>query len=85
MFLQETKLKVADMEKCRVRLRYENCLALDAIVRSGGLTLLWKKEVDLSILSYSISHIDTKVVHDLKQWCLTSIYGQPKVVRRVET
>ncbi|XP_035551721.1 uncharacterized protein LOC118349890 [Juglans regia] len=58
LFLQETKLNAAKMEFYRVRFKFNCCLTVDAVGRSGGLALLWKQDVPLSILSYSASHID---------------------------
>ncbi|KAF5480159.1 hypothetical protein F2P56_000925 [Juglans regia] len=73
------------MELCRVKLKFANCLTVDASGHSGGLALLWKKDVKLEVISYSSSHIDAWVEEDSKQWFLTRIYGQPKASRRIET
>lgn len=60
VFLQETKLKVRQMEKCKFKLGFDNCLVVDC-VGSGGLALLWKNEVLLKVNSYSKSHIDAQI------------------------
>lgn len=39
----------------------ENCLTVDE-GRLGGLALLLRKEIDLSIKSYSRNHIDVVVI-----------------------
>lgn len=55
------------------------------IGHGGGLSLLWKKDVNLSILSYSQSHIDTHTLDDdaLKnQWFITGIFGNLDASKR---
>ncbi|KAL0402341.1 UNVERIFIED_CONTAM: hypothetical protein Slati_4264000 [Sesamum latifolium] len=53
----------------------------------GGLMLLWRKDVNLVIHSFSSSHIDAGVFNEegIASWRFTGIYGQPKVARREET
>lgn len=40
---------------------FYGCLVVDYVGRSGGLILLWKKEVDLEFICYSISFIHSRV------------------------
>lgn len=47
LFLQETRLKACQWSLCKYKLSFLNCFVVDAIGRSGGLTLLWKNEIDL--------------------------------------
>lgn len=51
------------MEFVRVRLKYCNCLTINKMGRSGGLALLWSKDINISVFSYSVNHIDV-MVHD---------------------
>ena len=48
--------------------------------RSGGLALLWKKELKVDVQSYSNSHIDAIIGQgdDRMQWHLTGFYGNPE-------
>lgn len=76
------------MERCKFSLGFKNCLSVNCIGRGGGLALLWKKEVNLSVLSYLKSHIDAQILDDdvpNKQWFLTGIYGNPDATKRWET
>ena len=49
VFLMETKAKIRCMERIRNRLGFANGLIVPCIGRSGGLALLWAREVDLEI------------------------------------
>ena len=53
--------------------------------RGGGLALLWKKEVDVWVDSFSNYHIDS-IVHGGSEnaWRLTSFYGEPDTNHRSE-
>ncbi|XP_022841874.1 uncharacterized protein LOC111365549 [Olea europaea var. sylvestris] len=85
LFLQETKLNAANMELCRIKLKFYGCLNVQAVGRSGGIALLWKSNVNLSILGYSTKHIDAKIESPLHCWFLTGIYGHPETTKRMET
>lgn len=61
VILQETKLKVRQIEKCKFRLGFDNYLVVDCNGRSGGLALLWKNEVLQKVNNYSKSHIDAQI------------------------
>lgn len=52
----ETKLKVSRIEKMKDQLRFEGYFSIDAIGRSGGLALLWKEEVLVSVVNFSQRH-----------------------------
>ncbi|OMO64639.1 reverse transcriptase [Corchorus capsularis] len=53
---------------------------------SGGLALLWFNNVDISILSYSNSHIDAQIGSNMDNaWRFTSFYGRPETHRRNES
>lgn len=57
IFLQETKMHAHEMEKIKVKLKYSSMVAVGCIRdgrrRSGGLALLWTKEWDVIVQSYS--------------------------------
>lgn len=85
IFLSETCLNQSKCEKIRDVLGFENCFAVDAKGKSGGLMLLWK-EVDVSIKSYTKSHIDVFVsIGDQNPWRFTCFYGAPETSNRVHT
>lgn len=76
------------METCKFRLGFVNCLSVDCSGRSRGLALLWKENINLFVLSYSKSHIDSfikDVIDHAKDWYLTGAYGHPNTAYRMET
>ena len=58
VFLIETKARISFMEKYKYRLGFQNGLIVPSDGKSGGLALLWKQYADVSVKSYSNSHID---------------------------
>ena len=61
MFLSETKLKKSSMEKRKRNVGFINGLIFPSVGRSGGLALLWRKDITVDIQSYSDRHIDAIV------------------------
>lgn len=56
--------------------------------RGGGIALLWKNQLKLSIIHFSKSPIyaEVKIEKEINEtWFLTGIYGQPKAAKRHET
>ncbi|XP_019185254.1 PREDICTED: uncharacterized protein LOC109180221 [Ipomoea nil] len=85
VFLMETKVPRIHAERIRVTLGYEGLFYVDNDALSGGMTLLWKKNNTVRLLSYSQSHIDVEVSLFNKIWRMTCIYGIPERSRREET
>ncbi|KAL8548864.1 hypothetical protein ACS0TY_007940 [Phlomoides rotata] len=65
-------------------LRFERCFLLDCSrerqSRSGGLCMLWREHVDLSLISYSRNHLSFGVESegDDQRWQISGIYGWPE-------
>ena len=53
-------------------------MGVDAKGFSGGLALLWKKDIDISLNWFSSSFIDVTVYRNGSPWRLTGFYGHPK-------
>ena len=70
IFLMETKLVVSEMDGIKEGLNRSQGLVVPCKGRSGGLALLWKKELKVDVQLYSDSHIDVIVDHGVigKQW-----------------
>ena len=49
VFLSETKLKKRSMEKKKVSVGFINGLVIPSYGRSGGLALLWRKEITVDV------------------------------------
>jgi len=65
------------MEGIKNRIGLTNGLIVPCVGRKGGLALLWTREIDLEIKSYSLNHIDA-VINDAEKnitWRLTGFYG----------
>lgn len=90
--LQETCLKVHAFESCKFKLRFVNCLAMGNEGRvgelrcyGGGIAMLWGRDINLSILSYSKFHIDMRIKEDgsrTMQYFIIGIYGHPDSSQR---
>lgn len=86
IFLMETKKTRKEWDRLKVRLGTKNCLVVDCERRRGGLALLWDDKTDLTIQSFSSSHIDAVIRMDNnKVWRLTGFYGQWDNSRRLES
>ena len=87
VFLIETKAKTRRMKRIKNRIGLANGLIVPCVGRKGGLALLWNREIDLEIKSYSQNHIDV-VINDAEKsikWRLTGFYGHPETHRRYES
>lgn len=61
VFLSETKLSSGEFYRIRDNLGDFHGLAVDSMGRSGGLALLWRKDIDVVLSSMSVHHIDVVV------------------------
>ena len=61
IFLSETKLKKRNMEKEKEKAGFKNGLIILCIGRSGGLVLLWKKDILVEVQGYLNHYIDAIV------------------------
>lgn len=77
IFLCETKSSREHMEKLKSQLQFQCVFTVPSSGRSGGLCVMWKEEVQISLRSYSSNHIDLEVggVGDVLHWRLTFFYG----------
>lgn len=86
IFLMETRVHDSEITGFRYSFQQYNILIVSSVGRAGGLLLLWKKECDLTIKSYSQNHIDFIVKEDNNTiWRGTSIYGWPKQQEKYRT
>lgn len=79
VFLSETRRYSDYVESLKTRLNMFG-FAVDRVCLSGGLALLWRKDVDASLPSFSQHHIDAQVQlqSDMGKWWFTGFYGVPK-------
>ena len=85
VFLFETWSSKEHMKWVRDRILFYGCFTVPSNDRGGGLALLWKKEVDMWVDSFSNYHIDS-IVHggSKNAWRLTGFYGEPDTNHRSE-
>ncbi|GMI92190.1 hypothetical protein HRI_002888300 [Hibiscus trionum] len=80
VFLIETKLQSAEMERVRKKCGFPNGIEVGSRGRSGGLCLAWKSGCKISLRSYSDCHIDFMFTDDGegRSWRCTGFYGAPE-------
>ncbi|KAK6140636.1 hypothetical protein DH2020_025620 [Rehmannia glutinosa] len=81
VFLSETKCKTPVIEKIK---RYLNLhgFSVDAQGRSGGLALLWRKDVSVSLRKFSDNFIDVDTELMGQAFRFTGFYREPNVSLR---
>ena len=87
VFLMETKSKTNCMEMVKNRIGMANDLIIPCIGRSGGLALLWAREVDLEIKNFSNNHIDATITEPSNnfKWRLIGFYGHLETQQRYKS
>ena len=75
-FLSETNLGKAKAEVEKRKLNYDHYTIHESDGRSGGLLLLWRKDLIIQVQDISEYFIDM-VINDGKEWRFTGIYGEP--------
>ncbi|KAK8356484.1 hypothetical protein V6Z12_A05G356700 [Gossypium hirsutum] len=76
IFLSETKMNGNDFRRVQNKCRLQNGLTVNSEGRSGGLALMWKEGINVSIQSFSKHHIDSIVnLENNKIMRVTGFYG----------
>ncbi|PPR88585.1 hypothetical protein GOBAR_AA32098 [Gossypium barbadense] len=76
IFLSETKMSANDFRRVQNKCRMQNGLAVNSEGRSGGLTLMWRDGMNVSIQNYSKHNIDSLVkLENNKNIRVTGFYG----------
>jgi exonuclease III len=79
LFFSETHLDIYPAECLRRRLKMDFKIVSPSNGRSGGVILLWRKEVVIQQLFVAPKYIDVKIVESPgKIWRFTGIYGEPR-------
>ena len=83
----ETKVGVTRMVKVKERIDLPNGLIIPSEDRSGGMALLWVRDLDVEIKSFLRSHIDAIVIDPKSgfKWRMTGFYGNPEISLRKES
>ncbi|KAF7828452.1 reverse transcriptase [Senna tora] len=78
----ETKAKRKKMDNVRRRMGFDFGVYVDAIGRSGGLAVLWKKEIDIHVIQQNKNFMHMKAKLNNKEVLLTGVYGHPEAQQR---
>ena len=75
------------MEIVKYRLGFSNGLIVPSMGRRGGLALLWSKDANLEVKSFSNHHIDAVITESRNGfvWRFTRFYGHSKTHLREES
>ena len=87
VFLMETNSKKNRMERIKNRIGFANGLIVPSVGKSGGIALLWTREISLEVKSYTRFHVDaviTEASSDYK-WRITGFYGHPETHKRYKS
>ncbi|KAM6558713.1 hypothetical protein CsatA_027952 [Cannabis sativa] len=86
LFLMETKLGPNVITRFRNALNFNNGLEVPRVGLGVGLMLLWKNDVDVSILTYNKSVFDCYIASpNQPKWHFTAFYGEPCTQLRPQT
>ena len=79
VFLSETKLKSAGIDKIKSKLNFFDSYCVDAMGKAGGLALFWRMGVDLEVVFFDGNVIAALIYSDpvRSPWLLFCIYGPP--------
>jgi hypothetical protein len=79
LFLSETHLDSYPAECLRRRLKMDFKIVNPSDGRSGGVLLLWKKEISIQQIFSAPKYIDVRIIENPnKIWRFTGFYGEPK-------
>ncbi|GAA0161395.1 hypothetical protein LIER_17723 [Lithospermum erythrorhizon] len=84
VFLMETKLHGNEWVHIKNKIKLPQALLVDGIGRGGGLVLLWTRDLEVEILSYSNIEASIKEM-GAAPWRLVGFYDHHKVVKRKMT
>jgi hypothetical protein len=83
-FLSETHLGNVKIENLKRKLRCDHIFIHESDGRSGGLLMVWRKELVIHCQSVSQYFIDV-VIRGVEEWRLTGIYGDPRWEHKDQT
>ncbi|KAK4385198.1 hypothetical protein Sango_2643800 [Sesamum angolense] len=86
VFLSETKCKTRRVDHLKERLNY-NSIGVDSHGKGDGLMLLWWKDIEVWLQSYSEHPIDATVSGkgNVARWHFSGFYSHPETSKRKGT
>jgi exonuclease III len=82
-FLSETHLTKARAVTIKKKLGYDHMIESESDGRSGGLLMLWKKELNVTSFSVHTNYLDIRIDENTANaWRITGFYGEPSGERK---
>jgi hypothetical protein len=82
-FLSETHLTKARAVTIKKKLGYDHMIESESDGRSGGLLMLWKKELNVTSSSVHTNYLDIRIDENTANaWRITGFYGEPSGERK---
>ena len=83
----EMKVRIRKMERVRTRIGLPNGIIIPSNGRSRGIALLWEKDLDVELKSYTRNHIDATVIDPRSgfKWRITGFYVNQDTNQRKES
>ena len=82
-FLMETRLDKNGFDNLYENLPFQNKIIVKHPDSGGGIAFLWKNEVRLEVINFTINHVLAKVTEeDGFVWFLTGFYGWPEAQQK---
>lgn len=86
IFQAETKLHARKIENIKMKLDF-NGVAVSSRGRSGGFAMLWPKDINILLQSFSSCHIDVNICDEkcAYVWRFSGFYGDPNEHERYKS
>ena len=73
------KILFGQMNKVRIKLKFDCCVSANRSRLGGGLAMLWNSDIDVNIAFFSCHHIDAGMsTENGKNFICIGIYGSPE-------
>ncbi|XP_075662915.1 uncharacterized protein LOC142632377 [Castanea sativa] len=85
LFLSETKLDRDGFRRLKRKIEFKQGFEVPRVGLGGGLTLLWRDNVEIDVQTSSPHHIDALINQNGVVWCFTGFYRHPETSKRGES
>ena len=86
MFIAEIWAEETRLKQIKKDIQFDCLFFVARVNRGGGLAMLWKNSINLSVESISKNHIDSIIDKDLSEdWRFTGFYGELDTQKRKES